>query len=264
MTWAVKIDNVSKKYMAKNRTHSGWMGLWDFLVGSRSAVWALKGLSFSIRRGERVAFVGPNGAGKSTLIKLLTGLLYPTSGRVEVLGKNPWKRRRQLSYKIGAVFGQRSQLWLRLPPVDTFDLLARIFDLDEGSYRSWLHELTEHFAIGELMHKPVCELSLGERMRCDIVASLLHRPEILFLDEPTIGLDFQGKAMMRQLLLELAEKRGITLLLTSHDTADIQGVCERVICLDGGRIAMDTEIGGELSVEQMMAELYGAEADGTG
>lgn len=203
---------------------------------------ALGGLSFRIDPGERVAFVGPNGAGKSTTIKILSGILFPTSGRVEVAGLLPWEQRRALGYRIGTVFGQRSQLWYHLPAGDTFDLLAKIYDLQPADYRARRAELTKVFEIEPLLAKPVRSLSLGERMRCEIVASLLHRPEILFLDEPTIGLDVTAKAVIRDLVTERSRRDGTTILLTSHDTGDMEQVCDRVLVINTGRLLLDKPV----------------------
>lgn len=203
---------------------------------------AIEDLSFSIAQGETVAFIGPNGAGKSTTIKMLTGILHPTSGKVEILQYIPWKDRKALGYKIGTVFGQRTQLWYHLPPADTFALLAKIYEMDSNTYQKHLKELTAAFEIAPFLHKPVRQLSLGERMRCELVASLLHRPQILFLDEPTIGLDINAKLKIRKLLNTLAKEYGTTLFLTSHDTADIEQVCERVIVLDKGTIIHDSSL----------------------
>jgi ABC-2 type transport system ATP-binding protein len=173
---------------------------------------------------------------------MLTGILHPTSGVVEVLGLIPWKDRHALGYQIGTVFGQRTQLWYHLPPCDTFDLLSKIYEIDAQLYRVRLNELVTLFEIEDLLHKPVRQLSLGERMRCEIVASLLHHPKILFLDEPTIGLDINAKLMIRGLLNKLSKEHGTTLFLTSHDTADIEQVCDRVIVLDKGAIITDSPL----------------------
>lgn len=164
---------------------------------------AVKSITFDVEEGERLAFIGPNGAGKSTTIKMLVGILYPTSGQAQVLGKIPWRERQKLAYEIGAVFGQKSQLWYHLPPADSFELLARIYDLDKSAYQQRLNCLIELFEIGDYLRVPVRKLSLGERMRCEIAASLLHHPRILFLDEPTIGLDVVAKERIRQFILHV-------------------------------------------------------------
>jgi ABC-2 type transport system ATP-binding protein len=203
---------------------------------------AVAGLSLRVARGERVALVGENGAGKSTTIKLLTGILHPTSGDATVLSLTPWKERTRLAFRIGTVFGQRSQLWQHLPAGDTFDLLARVYEQDRDLHRRRRAELVEGFAVGALLHRPVRTLSLGERMRLELVASLLHAPEVLFLDEPTIGLDVSAKAAMRDLVRERSERDGLTLLLTSHDTGDMERVCERAVVLHRGTVLLDRPV----------------------
>lgn len=242
MNTAIKIKNLSKTFIAREN-FPGILGALKGLFHSRTReIEAIKGLSFEIETGERVAFIGPNGAGKSTTIKMLTGILHPTSGVVEVLGWVPWKERNRLGYEIGTVFGQRTQLWYHLPPSDTFDLLSKIYEIDQKTYKKRLKDLIELFEIGRFLEKPVRQLSLGERMRCEIVASLLHNPKILFLDEPTIGLDINAKLMIRDLLNRLSKEQGTTLFLTSHDTADIEQVCDRVIVLDKGSIITDSPL----------------------
>jgi len=242
MNAAIKINNLSKTFIARD-TFPGIFGSIKglFFAKNRELI-AIKDLSFEIAAGERVAFIGPNGAGKSTTIKMLTGILHPSSGEVEVLGLIPWKDRHALGYQIGTVFGQRTQLWYHLPPSDTFDLLSKIYEIDPQIYKDRLQELISLFEIEHLLYKPVRQLSLGERMRCEIVASLLHKPKILFLDEPTIGLDINAKLMIRGLLNRLSKDHGTTLFLTSHDTADIEQVCDRVIVLDKGLIITDSSL----------------------
>ncbi|MDP9195270.1 MAG: ATP-binding cassette domain-containing protein [Pseudomonadota bacterium] len=203
---------------------------------------AVDRISFSINAGERVAFIGPNGAGKSTTLKMLTGLLYPTDGHAEVAGYIPWKQRKKLAYEIGIVFGQRSQLWYHLPVRDSFDLLSKIYDIPAAVYRERLAHVIEVLQIGALVDQPVKSLSLGQRMRCEIAASLLHRPKVLFLDEPTIGLDVTAKALLREHLQDLARTENTTIMLTSHDTGDIEAICDRVILINHGRILLDKPI----------------------
>jgi ABC-2 type transport system ATP-binding protein len=239
---AIKVSKLSKSFVAR-QTFPGIKGAIKALFSAKTyPIPAIQELSFSIEGGERVAFIGPNGAGKSTTIKMLTGILHPTSGDVQVLGLTPWKERSLLGYKIGTVFGQRTQLWYHLPPSDTFDLLSKIYEMDKTVYKAHLDELVDAFEIAPHMNKPVRQLSLGERMRCEIVASLLHRPKILFLDEPTIGLDINAKLKIRTLLSRLSRDFGTTLFLTSHDTADIEQVCDRVLILDKGAIMMDSTL----------------------
>lgn len=242
MKTAIEVKSLSKTF--KIRKHfPGILGMLKGLFSTKdSSVDAIDEISFVVEKRERVAFIGPNGAGKSTTIKMLTGILYPTSGSVQVLGLIPWKNRYALGFKIGTVFGQRTQLWHHLPPCDTFDLLAKIYELETPFYQKQLKELTEVFEIGHLLHQPVKGLSLGQRMRCEIVASLLHNPEVLFLDEPTIGLDVSAKLKIREFLSHLSKKQGTTLFLTSHDTADIEHICNRVIVLNQGKILKDCSL----------------------
>lgn len=239
---AIKVENLSKTFTVKKSYPGIFNAIKGLFFPENITVSATKDLSFTIEEGERVAFIGPNGAGKSTTIKMLTGILHPTSGNIEVLGTIPWKDRNSLGYKIGTVFGQRTQLWYHLPPLDTFYLLSKIYEIDALTYNTRLKELVELFEIEALLHKPVRQLSLGERMRCEIVASLLHKPKILFLDEPTIGLDINAKLMIRGLLNRLSKDHGTTLFLTSHDTADIEQVTDRVIVLDKGMCVIDSSL----------------------
>jgi ABC-2 type transport system ATP-binding protein len=203
---------------------------------------AVRGVSFSLERGEMLAFIGPNGAGKSTTIKMLTGILFPTMGEARVLGLVPWRERRALSYRIASVFGQKSQLWFHLPPRDTFRLLARIYDLDEAVYQKRLAFLVEAFELQEYLTTPARKLSLGERMRCELAAALLHKPEVLFLDEPTIGLDVIAKQRMRDLISRLNAEEGTTVFLTSHDAGDVEQVCRRAIVINDGQIILDAPV----------------------
>ncbi len=242
MPSVIKLDQLSKTFVSR-KTHPGiWGTAKGLFFSQKIEVPAIQALSFEISPGESVAFIGPNGAGKSTTIKMLTGILHPTSGQVEVLGLIPWKDRHALGYKIGTVFGQRSQLWSHLPPSDTFNLLSKIYEIEDADYRKRLQNLVNLFDIKSFLDKPVRQLSLGERMRCEIVASLLHEPQILFLDEPTIGLDINAKLMIRGLLNKLSQERGTTLFLTSHDTADIEQVCDRVLVLDKGTLIIDSPL----------------------
>jgi ABC-2 type transport system ATP-binding protein len=203
---------------------------------------AVKGVDFEVQRGERVAFIGPNGAGKSTTIKMLTGIFHPTSGSVEPLGMNPFKERKKTTRLFGAVFGQRSQLWPHLSPLKSFHLASAIYDLSPQEYKKQLGDLTELFQLDSILERPVRELSLGERMRCEIVASLLHQPEILFLDEPTIGLDIISKSAIRELISQRVRFSGMTVFLTSHDIGDIEKVCDRIILINQGKIMLDTQL----------------------
>jgi ABC-2 type transport system ATP-binding protein len=203
---------------------------------------AVHPIDFQVEQGEILAFLGSNGAGKSTTIKMLTGILHPTCGRAEVLGFNPWQERKKLAFHIGSVFGQKSQLWYHLPPIDTFELMSRIYELPRGDYQKRRDELIERFELGEFLETPVRKLSLGQRMRCEIAATLLHRPKIVFLDEPTIGLDVVVKHKIRDLIKEMNQEEGTTLFITSHDAGDIEQLCKRAIVINHGKIILDDTV----------------------
>ena len=207
-----------------------------------ATVEAVKGISFELEPGELLAFIGPNGAGKSTTIKMLTGILYPSGGQASVLGLVPWKDRRKLAYRIGSVFGQKPQLWYHLPPADTFHLFARIYELDAKAFQDRLNFLVKAFDIGDLLSTPVRKLSLGQRMKCEIAASLLHRPQVIFLDEPTIGLDVVAKQQIRDTIKLLHEREGTTIFLTSHDAGDVESLCKRVIVINYGQVIFDDRV----------------------
>lgn len=205
-------------------------------------VTAVDGVDLAVAPGETIAFIGPNGAGKSTTIKLLTGILQRDAGSVSVLGLDPQRQRRRLAYRIGTVFGQKSQLWFHLPPLDTFELLADVYDLEPRQARRRIDALTEVFDIGRHLTTPVRKLSLGERIRCELAAALIHDPELLLLDEPTIGLDVVIRQRIRDLISQINRERGVTVFLTSHDTGDVERVCRRAIVINHGRIAYDGAI----------------------
>ncbi|HLW00525.1 MAG TPA: ATP-binding cassette domain-containing protein [Ktedonobacterales bacterium] len=238
----VEVDGLGKHFRTRQRAAG--------LAGSARALFqpsyrvreAVRSVSFSLERGEMLAFIGPNGAGKSTMIKMLTGILYPTMGQARVLGLVPWRERRALSYRIASVFGQKSQLWFHLPPRDTFRLLARIYDLDEAVFQKRLAFLVEAFEIEDYLTTPVRKLSLGERMRCELAAALLHGPEVLFLDEPTIGLDVIAKQRMRDLIGRLNAEEQTTVFLTSHDAGDVEQICRRAIVINDGQIILDAPV----------------------
>jgi ABC-2 type transport system ATP-binding protein len=204
-----------------------------------SAVEAVRDLTFSVAAGEMVGYIGPNGAGKSTTIKMLTGILVPTGGHLRVAGLEPSRQRTELARRIGVVFGQRTTLWWDLPLRDSFALLQKIYRVDGDRHRRNLAEYVELLDLGDLLDTPVRQLSLGQRMRGDITAALLHDPEILYLDEPTIGLDVVSKGRLREFLRTLNAERGTTLLLTTHDLQDIEALCDRVIVIDRGTAVFD-------------------------
>lgn len=237
---AILVENLVKNFKITQSQHRNfYYKFFNYFFPRYDIITAVDDISFEVNPGERVAFIGPNGAGKSTTIKILTGIMTASQGTVRVLGKKPDRDRKTLTYQIGAVFGQRSQLWYHLPVQDTLTLLAAIYDIPDSEFCRRLKDLSEEFEITSLLKKPVRTLSLGERMRCEIVASFLHKPKVLFLDEPTIGLDITAKAIMRDLIRKQSEEEGTTLLLTSHDTDDIEEVCDRVIIIDHGKLLLD-------------------------
>ena len=239
---AIDVNRLRKTFVSREKQQGLQGSLRSLFRPVYREVEAVVGISFAVEQGERVAFIGPNGAGKSTTIKMLVGILHPTSGEARVLGKVPWRERERLAYEIGAVFGQKSQLWYHLPPQDSFDLLARIYELPAAEYRRHLAQLVELFEIGDYLAAPVRKLSLGERMRCEIAASLLHKPHILFLDEPTIGLDVVVKQRIRDLILELNQQEQVTVFLTSHDAGDVEALCKRAMVINHGHVIFDGRV----------------------
>jgi ABC-2 type transport system ATP-binding protein len=238
----IEVGNLHKTFRSKVKEPGLGGSLRSLVSPTWRTVEAVKGISFSCEQSELLAFIGPNGAGKSTTIKMLTGILYPTGGEAQVLGLNPWRERQRLAYNIASVFGQKSQLWIHLPPLDTFNLLARIFELDDREYKERVNYLIDVFQVGDLVKTPARKLSLGERMRCELVAALIHRPKVLFLDEPTIGLDVIAKQRIRDLIRHLNREEGVTVFLTSHDAGDIEQLCKRVIVVNHGSIILNTSV----------------------
>ncbi len=242
METAVQTENLTKRFRTRLKTPGLGQAVKGVFRPTYKTVDAVCQMSFEIASGDLVAFIGPNGAGKSTTIKLISGILHPDSGSVEVLGLNPHKARKALSRRIGTVFGQKSQLWYHLPPADSFRLLGAIYDLSDKVADDRVTELAEVFEIADLLSTPVRKLSLGQRIRCEIAASLLHRPEILFLDEPSIGLDVVVKQRIRDLIQRINQEQGVTIFLTSHDAGDIEKICRRAIVINHGAIVWDGSI----------------------
>lgn len=233
------IEKLNKSFRTKQKK-PGLRGAVSGLIRpSYGEVKAVRDISFSVPEGEMLAFIGPNGAGKSTTIKLITGILYPDSGSISVLGMNPHRQRKALSRRIGTVFGQKSQLWYHLPARDSFDLLAGIYSLTKAEGEKRTAYLAEMFELGGFIDRPVRRLSLGQRIRCEIAASLIHSPRILFLDEPSIGLDVVVKARIRDLIKRLNEEDRVTVFLTSHDAGDVEKLCRRVIVINEGTAVWD-------------------------
>jgi ABC-2 type transport system ATP-binding protein len=235
----IVVENLVKTYRISQRRP----GLLGALVGlvrrQRRQVRAVDGVDFAIERGQIVGCIGPNGAGKSTTVKILSGILVPDAGRVEVFGLCPWTRRIETVRRLGVVFGQRTQLWWDLPVIESYQLLRDIYSIPAEAYRDSLDELVELLDLSDLLATPVRQLSLGQRVRCDLAAALLHRPEIVFLDEPTIGLDAAAKLAVRRFIRRLRDTRGMTVLLTTHDMDDIEALCDRVLVIHTGRIFLD-------------------------
>lgn len=235
----IEVNNLTKTFKVAKRNSGMKAALKSFFKRKYEYINAVKNVSFKIQKGEIVGYIGPNGAGKSTTIKMLSGILLPSQGKICVNGYNPFDDRKKYVAKIGVVFGQRSQLAWDIPAEDTFDLLRDIYKLDYQEYNETKKVLSKLLAIEDIMKKPVRSLSLGQRMRCEIVASLLHKPQILFLDEPTIGLDASSKKIVRDFILEINQKYNVTVILTSHDMTDIETLAKRIILIGKGQILYD-------------------------
>jgi ABC-2 type transport system ATP-binding protein len=232
----ISVENLSRTFVVRRKVSR--------LRRQAHVVRAVDDLSFSVERGEMVGYIGPNGAGKSTTIKMLTGILVPSSGALSVAGIDPSRNRVELTRRIGVVFGQRTTLWWDLPLRDSFELLRRIYRVEPARFRRNLAEFTELLDLGDLLDTPVRQLSLCQRMRGDIAAALLHDPEILYLDEPTIGLDVVSKGRLREFLRNVNAERDVTLLLTTHDLQDIEQLCSRVMVIDHGSLVYDGTLAG--------------------
>ena len=238
----IDVDHLSKQFVVRRGRFRR----------ERVIVEAVKDISFHVERGELLGYLGPNGAGKSTTIKMLTGILVPSSGRVSVAGLDPSKRRIELAKSIGAMFGQRVQLWWDLPLIDSFELLRHIYKVPADRYRTSLARFREVLDLDPFLQTPVRQLSLGQRIRGELTASMLHEPELLFLDEPTIGLDVVAKQRVRDFLIEINRERGVTVLLTTHDLGDIERLCKRLLVIDHGSLIWDGRI-------EDLKQRYGAE-----
>lgn len=242
MNKVVEVTNLSKifTFPVKDPQRGFFSNLFS---PTKKSITAVDNISFSIEEGETLAFIGPNGAGKSTTIKILTGILYPTTGNVTVLGFNPQKQRKGLALNIGTVFGQRSQLLFNLPIISSFELFSKVYELDKSAYLKQRGKLIELFDLGEFVGQPVRKLSLGQRMRAEIAVALLHEPLIIFLDEPTIGLDVVAKRKLRENLKDINKEFKTTIFLTSHDAGDIESVCNRTIIVNYGKVIFDGKTG---------------------
>jgi ABC-2 type transport system ATP-binding protein len=235
---SIIVSNLAKEFsFSVKKISSGWFK--NLFTSEKRTIKAVSDISFEVKEGERIAFIGPNGAGKSTTIKMLTGILFPSSGEINVLGFNPSKDRKKLAYKIGTVFGQRSQLLPNLPLTDSFEFFGVMYDMTNEEIKKRISELIGLFDLGSFIDQPVRKLSLGQRMRAEVAVSLIHRPKVIFLDEPTIGLDIVAKKSLRDLLLKINEEEKVTIFLTSHDVSDIESICNRTIIINNGIVVKD-------------------------
>ncbi|HNT55646.1 MAG TPA: ATP-binding cassette domain-containing protein [Anaerolineaceae bacterium] len=239
---AITVRGLVKTFQTKRKAAGLGGSLRSLFQPEYATVEAVRGISFEMEPGELLGFIGPNGAGKSTTIKMLTGILHPTAGEAEVLGYCPWRERQKLAHQIGTVFGQRPQLWYHLPALDTFILFGKIYDLSDAETRRRIDLLAEAFEIRDLLETPVRKLSLGQRMRCEVAASLLHRPKLLLLDEPSIGLDVVAKQHIRDAIRTMSREEGVGVLLTSHDAGDLEALCHRVIIVHHGQIVYQDKV----------------------
>ena len=236
----IEVKNLSKDYKYKIKDNNKGF-IYNLFNESEKVIRAVNDISFNVEKGETIAFIGPNGAGKSTTIKMLTGILYPTEGSIKICGLTPIKDRDKLAFNIGTVFGQRSQLLPNLPLTESMEMFGAMYDMDKEDIKSRIKELSDVFDLNDFINQPVRKLSLGQRMRAEIATSLIHRPKIIFLDEPTIGLDVVSKKKLRDLFLKINKEENVTIFLTSHDTEDIESICDRCIIINHGKIIIDTK-----------------------
>jgi ABC-2 type transport system ATP-binding protein len=239
---SIKVHNLQKTFQSKRKAAGLGGSIRSLFKPEYGSVTAVNNLSFEMEAGELLGFIGPNGAGKSTTIKMLTGILHPSGGEASVLGFTPWKDRQKLAFQIGTVFGQRPQLWYHLPAIDTFTLFGKIYELDDKETKKRIHFLSEAFEMQDLLEVPVRKLSLGQRMRCEVAASLLHRPKLILLDEPSIGLDVVAKQNIRDAIRRMNQEEGVGVLLTSHDAGDLEALCRRVIIVNHGQIVYEDKV----------------------
>ena len=238
----VEVDDLVKEFRTFERKEGVLGAVRNLFAREYKTMRAVDRISFSIGRGEMVGYIGPNGAGKSTTIKMLTGILEPTAGDVVANGFVPWRERTRYVHTIGVVFGQRTQLWWDIAVVESFKLLKKIYAVSDSDYAARMKKFDEILELGRFLHQPVRKLSLGERMRCDVAAALLHNPPLLFLDEPTIGLDLVARENIRTFLKQVNRDFGATMLLTTHDLSDIEELCRRLMIIDHGRLLFDGEL----------------------
>lgn len=240
----IEATKISKSFFLTEQKKGRFSSVRTMFSREQKEIKAVEDISFSIAQGEFVGYIGPNGAGKSTTIKMLCGILHPTNGEIAICGYSPHTQRKQVASRIGVVFGQRTQLWWDLPVKDSFEILQSMYKVDDRSYKLSMEIFNDLLALHEFMDTPVRKLSLGQRMRADLAAALLHDPPVLFLDEPTIGLDVIAKTKIRAFLKELNHSRKKTILLTTHDMDDIEQLCSRIILINNGKRMLDTTIAG--------------------
>jgi ABC-2 type transport system ATP-binding protein len=238
----IKVEGITKSFKVAKRSTGLVQATKALFYREHTIVEALKDITFSIEPGEIVGYIGPNGAGKSTTIKIMSGILVPDGGKCSIMGFTPWKNRVEYVKNIGVVFGQRSQLWWDVPVIDSFELLKDIYYVPQQEYNSTLDLLIETLELQDIINSPVRQLSLGQRMRCEIAASLIHNPQILFLDEPTIGLDAVSKIAVRQFIKTINQEKGVTVVLTTHDMNDIEALANRVILIGKGSLLYDGKL----------------------